>query len=110
MAAFLLFLCLELGTCMVFAKPGEAMMMAEEYSENAPLSQEGEQPGGMVKLTRPDGTAIWVNAPAVAFIRGPLPGEQGHTTVVFASGAKQTVLETVEQIGEIMNAERKTDE
>jgi uncharacterized protein YlzI (FlbEa/FlbD family) len=70
------------------------------------LSQEEEKPGGSIKLTRPDGTAIYVNPHAVAFVRGPLPGEQGHTTIVFASGAKQTVLESVEMIGKIMDKER----
>ena len=74
-----------------------------------PLPQEGEQAGGAIKLTRPDGTPIYVQPHAVAFIRGPLPGEHGHTTIVFSSGAKQTVLESVEDIGKIMDAERKED-
>jgi uncharacterized protein YlzI (FlbEa/FlbD family) len=75
-------------------------------AEPPPLSQEGEEPGGAIKLTRPDGTPIYVNPHAVAFVRGPLPGEHGHTTIVFASGAKQTVLESVEEIGNIMDEER----
>jgi uncharacterized protein YlzI (FlbEa/FlbD family) len=68
---------------------------------------EDVDPGGAIKLTRPDGTPIYVNAHAVAFVRGPLPGEQGYSTIVFASGAKQTVLETPDEIGRIMDAERK---
>lgn len=51
-----------------------------------------------VRLTRPDGTAIYVNPHAIAFVRGPLPGEDGHTTLVFTSGAKQVVKETVDEI------------
>jgi uncharacterized protein YlzI (FlbEa/FlbD family) len=74
--------------------------------EPQPLPQEDAKPGGAIKLTRPDGTAIYVNPHAVAFVRGPLPGEHGHTTIVFASGAKQTVLESVEVIGKIMDKER----
>lgn len=75
--------------------------------EHHPLPQEGEQAGGVIKLTRPDGTAIYVQPHAVAFIRGPLPGEQGETTIVFSSGAKQTVLESPEEIGRIMDKERE---
>jgi hypothetical protein len=80
-------------------------VMAEEHH---PLPQRGEQPGGAIKLTRPDGTPIYVQPNSVAFIRGPLPGEgDGHTTIVFSSGAKQTVLETPEDIGKIMDVELK---
>ena len=78
-------------------------------SEPPTVSQEDATRGGAIKLTRPDGTPIYVNPHAVAFVRGPLPGEQGHTTIVFASGAKQTVLETVDQIGKIMDKERGED-
>jgi uncharacterized protein YlzI (FlbEa/FlbD family) len=52
-----------------------------------------------VMLTRPDGTPIWVNPHAIAYIRAPLDSEpDGHTTLVFTSGGKQTVLETVDEI------------
>ena len=76
-------------------------------SDIEPLPQEGERKGGVVKLTRPDGTPIWVNPRTVAFIRGPLPGEQGNTTIVFSSGAKQNVAESVNEIGKIMEVERR---
>ena len=75
-----------------------------------PLSQEGEHQGGVVKLTRPDGTPIYVNPVTIAFIRGPLEGEHGHTTIVFSSGAKQTVIETVDDISKIMKVERRDEE
>jgi uncharacterized protein YlzI (FlbEa/FlbD family) len=54
--------------------------------------------GSGVKFTRPDGTPIYVNPHAVAFVRSSLPGEHGKATIVFSSGAKQQVLETVEQV------------
>lgn len=54
--------------------------------------------GSGVKFTRPDGTDIFVNPRAVAFVRAPLPGEIGNATIVFTSGAIQQVQETVEQV------------
>jgi uncharacterized protein YlzI (FlbEa/FlbD family) len=78
------------------------MIVTENQS---PLTQQDTNQGGAVKLTRPDGTPIYVNPRAIAFIRGPLPGEQGHTTVVFTSGAKQTVQESVQDIMDIWEAE-----
>ena len=78
-------------------------------SDPPTVPQDASEAGGAVKLTRPDGTPIYINPHAVAFVRGPLPGESGHTTIVFASGAKQTVLETVDQIGKIMDKERGED-
>jgi uncharacterized protein YlzI (FlbEa/FlbD family) len=58
----------------------------------------GEHTGSGVRFTRPDGTYIYINPHAVAFVRGPLPGEDGHATIVFSSGAKQQVKETVDEV------------
>jgi uncharacterized protein YlzI (FlbEa/FlbD family) len=57
-----------------------------------------EARGGGVRFTRPDGTSIYINPHAVAYVRAPLPGEHGHSTIVFSSGAKQQVDETVEEV------------
>lgn len=51
-----------------------------------------------LRLTRPDGTVVYVNPRAIAFVRAPLPGENGNATIVFSYGGKQGVTETVEQI------------
>lgn len=90
---FFLFLCLVMNAV---AAAGEPPL----------VSQEDAKKGGAVLLTRPDGTPVYVNPNAIALVRGPLEGEGGHTTIVFANGGKQTVLETVEQITKIMDAER----
>ena len=58
-----------------------------------------QDPTGLgVRFTRPDGTPIFVNSRAIAFVRAPLPGEIGKATIVFSSGAKQAVSETVQQV------------
>jgi uncharacterized protein YlzI (FlbEa/FlbD family) len=61
--------------------------------------EEWQDPEGLgVQFTRPDGTPVFVNARAIAFVRAPLPGESGNATIVFSSGAKQAVNETVQQV------------
>jgi uncharacterized protein YlzI (FlbEa/FlbD family) len=90
---FLVMLCL--GLCAPLTLVAEPALTPQDSNQ-----------GGAVKLTRPDGTPIYVNPHAIAFIRGPLPGEQGHTTVVFSNGAKQTVQESVQDIMKIWEAER----
>lgn len=49
--------------------------------------------GWFVKLTRPDGSPVWINAAAVFLLRKPLPGEYpaDAKAVVFASGLVQAV-------------------
>ena len=59
---------------------------------------EHEHRGSGVRFTRPDGSPIYVNPRAVAYVRAPLPGEHGKATIVFTSGAIQQVAETVEQV------------
>jgi uncharacterized protein YlzI (FlbEa/FlbD family) len=54
--------------------------------------------GSGVKLHRPDGTEIYVNPRAIAYVREPLEGELGNATITFSSGAKQTTLESVSEI------------
>jgi hypothetical protein len=48
-----------------------------------------------VKLTRPDGSSVWINAAAVILLRKPLPGEyrSGAKSVVFAPGLRQAVMQ-----------------
>lgn len=70
----------------------------EKGEQGAPVAGTAEGYSDAIRLTRPDGTAIYVNPHAIAFVRGPLPGESGHTTLVFTSGAKQMVKETVDEI------------
>ena len=47
--------------------------------------QQEEQgiPGPGVELHRPDGTALYVNARTIAYVRAPLKSEVGNATVVF---------------------------
>lgn len=54
--------------------------------------------GAGVQFTRPDGTVVFVNPHAVAYVRAPLSGEHGKATIVFANGHTQQVMETVEQV------------
>jgi uncharacterized protein YlzI (FlbEa/FlbD family) len=54
--------------------------------------------GRGVKFTRPDGSPVYLNPHTVAFVREALPTESGKTTIVFASGAKQAVMETIEEV------------
>jgi hypothetical protein len=62
------------------------------------VQEHEEYKGSGVRFTRPDGTPIYVNPRAVAYVRAPLPGELGNATIVFTSGAKQSTLETVDQV------------
>jgi uncharacterized protein YlzI (FlbEa/FlbD family) len=76
-----------------------AMLASEpEIYVSEDLSSTHEHKGSGVRFTRPDGTYIFINPHAVAFVRGPLPGEEGHATIVFSSGAKQQVKETVDEV------------
>jgi hypothetical protein len=53
--------------------------------------------GAMIKLTRPDGLPVWVNAANTVTVRAPLPGEYTddvHAVVAFGKGA-QGVRESV---------------
>lgn len=61
-----------------------------------------DRPTDAVMLHRPDGSPLWVNPHAVAFIRPPLASEGGHSTIVFTNGVHQQVLETTEQIKAIV--------
>jgi len=47
------------------------------------------------QLTRPNGSPVWINGPAVSPIRVPLPNEYiaGVNTVVFAGSLSQGVTE-----------------
>jgi hypothetical protein len=49
--------------------------------------------GWFVKLTRPDGFPVWINAAAVFLLRKPLPGEYraDAKSVVFAGWLRQAV-------------------
>lgn len=79
------------------ASPGPAV--AQDVVELYAAEQGQDDPKGSgVRFTRPDGTPIYVNPHAVAFVRSSLPGEHGKSTIVFASGAKQAVMETVDEV------------
>jgi hypothetical protein len=61
--------------------------------------------GPGVRLHRPDGTVVYINAKAVAFVRAPLVTETGNATVVFTGGATQSVEENVEDVIKLIAAE-----
>jgi hypothetical protein len=61
--------------------------------------------GPGVRLHRPDGTVVYVNAKAVAFVRAPLATETGKATVVFTGGVTQSVQEEVEEVIKLIAAE-----
>jgi uncharacterized protein YlzI (FlbEa/FlbD family) len=84
---------------MMFFLLAVAMLASEpEIYVSEDFSSAKEHTGSGVRFTRPDGTFIYINPHAVAFVRGPLPGEEGHATIVFSSGAKQQVKETVDEV------------
>ena len=72
------------------------MPVACELEHQMPHGTEAK--GSGVRFTRPDGTVIFVNPRAVAFVRGRLLDERGNATIVFSSGQKQQVMESVEQV------------
>ncbi|HEY1629925.1 MAG TPA: lytic transglycosylase domain-containing protein [Rhizomicrobium sp.] len=55
---------------------------------------------GNLKLTRPDGSAVWVDGGAVSFVRGVFPGEYGPgvQSVVTIGHASQAVREPLAQV------------
>lgn len=61
--------------------------------------------GPGVRLHRPDGTTVYVNAKAVAFVRAPLITESGNATLVFAGGVTQSVQEEVDEVIKLIAAE-----
>jgi uncharacterized protein YlzI (FlbEa/FlbD family) len=87
---------------MVMVSMAFLLLLATATPTSAPemyaTEDNGEHKGSGVRFTRPDGTFIFINPHAVAFVRGPLPGEEGKATIVFSSGAKQQVKETVDQV------------
>jgi uncharacterized protein YlzI (FlbEa/FlbD family) len=90
---------LVLLTCLLGTCPSEAR--GEVYA----VEKGTEARGSGVRFTRPDGTPIYVNPRAVAFVRAPLAGELGNATLVFSSGAKQSVSETVDAVIEAIAAD-----
>lgn len=52
------------------------------------------------KLTRPDGSAVWIQGKAVQVARQPLPGEYaaGVNSVIFAGAFTQAVRESLDQV------------
>jgi hypothetical protein len=61
--------------------------------------------GPGVRLHRPDGSTLYINAKAVAFVRSPLATESGNATIVFTGGATQSVEESVEIVIKLIAAE-----
>jgi uncharacterized protein YlzI (FlbEa/FlbD family) len=94
---------LILLTCLGLTSRPVGAAETQPYTATEPSSD-------AVMLTRPDGTPIWVNPHAIAYIRGPAANEgAGHTTLVFTSGAKQTVMETVDEIKTIVGSRLKKE-
>jgi hypothetical protein len=58
------------------------------------------------KLTRPDGSPIWVNAQAVGLVRAPLPdeGPDSARAVVSIAGLHQAIRETPAEATEAIDA------
>lgn len=69
-----------------------------------------DEKGGGVRFTRPDGTVVYVNPRAVAYVRAPLAGEKGKATIVFSNGHTQQVLETVEEVIHGIHTDMPTQE
>jgi len=57
------------------------------------------------KLTRPNGSPVWINEAAVSSIRAPLPNEfvAGVNTVVFVAGLAQGVAEPPQDVTTSIN-------
>jgi hypothetical protein len=55
---------------------------------------------GNLKLTRPDGSAVWIDGGAVSFVRGAFPGEYGPgvQSVVTVGRTSQAVREPLAQV------------
>ena len=59
----------------------------------------------LAKLTRPDGSPIWINGKSVSVARQPSSGEyeaQAHS-VIFADALKQAVRETLDEVKQAVN-------
>jgi uncharacterized protein YlzI (FlbEa/FlbD family) len=78
----------------------------EDKSRIAPPLERGEYRGAGIKLHRPDGSEIYANPRAIAFVRLPMEGETGNSVVVFANGGKQSVKEKVPDVIDLIAAER----
>lgn len=87
------------GTCLPAVYP----MTVANQNEKGPVKDDIPGPG--VKLHRPDGTIVYINAKAVAFVRAPLSTEVGKATIVFTGGATQSVQEPVEDVIKLIAAE-----
>ena len=59
----------------------------------------------LAKLTRPDGSPIWVNGKSVSVVREPASLEYAATVhaVVFAGALEQAVLETLDDVKQAIN-------
>ena len=71
----------------------------------AALVQRLNLAASLAKLTRPDGTPIWINGKSVSVARQPSPGEyeaQVHS-VIFAGAIKQAVRETLDDVRQAIN-------
>ena len=58
------------------------------------------------RLTRPDGSAVWINGKSASSVRAPLPGEYAPSTqaVVFAAAITQAVREDLPATIAALNA------
>ena len=71
----------------------------------AALVQRLSLAASLAKLTRPDGTPIWINAKSVGVARQPSPGEYEAQvrSVIFAGAIKQAVRETLDDVRQAIN-------
>ncbi|HEV2444160.1 MAG TPA: hypothetical protein VGT07_16670 [Steroidobacteraceae bacterium] len=55
-----------------------------------------------VKLTRPDGSPVWINSKSVSVVRQPLPDDLEYApqvhSVIFAGTLKQALCESLDQV------------
>jgi hypothetical protein len=86
--------------------PDEQEIAPHAGDRVAPPLERGEYRGAGIKLHRPDGSEIFANPRAIAFVRLPLEGETGNSVVVFANGGKQSIKESVPQVIDLIAAER----
>lgn len=71
----------------------------------AALVQRLNLAASLAKLTRPDGSPIWINGKSISVARQPAPGEyaaQVHS-VIFAGAIKQAIRETLDDVRQAVN-------
>ena len=86
---------------------GTTCQVPETGDFNVIIMEDVEHVG--IELTRPDGSKFHVNARFIQLIREPTATENGNATILFTNGGQQSTKETVEEIIEMIDAEKKRD-